>query len=74
MSEVWYIAFGLGAGVFAFAGQCLEDANRMGWRPYWTCIVMSGKLRRSMGIQLIACACGGAVFGALVAALQWMLK
>jgi hypothetical protein len=74
MSDLWYIAFGLGAGVFAFIGQCLEDANRIRWRPYWTAFKISRSYRRGMGIQLVACACGGAVFGALVAALQWMLK
>jgi hypothetical protein len=73
MSEAWYIAFGIGAGVFGYAGQCLEDAIRMRWRPYWNAFKVSKSLRRSMRIQAIACAIGGGVFGALAAALQRLL-
>jgi hypothetical protein len=73
MSEGWYIAFGAMAGVFAFVGQCTEDAIRLGWKPYWAAFAAVRPYRRSMLVQLLSCMCGGGVFGVLVAAFRILL-
>ena len=73
MSEAWYIAFGALAGVFAFLAQCIEDAYRLGWRPYLLAFTSAKSLRKSMLVQLLACVCGGAIFGMVVAAYRILL-
>ena len=74
MDWAWPIGFGAAAGMFAFVGQCVEDALRVGVRAYLRVTFHprfgSDRLRKSLLVQLASCVAGGTVFGLIVIAAR----
>jgi len=69
MNPAWIIAFDAVAGVFAFACWCTVDIYRAGWESSVSALVSDQTFRRSILIDLVAYAGGGAFVGALTVAV-----
>jgi hypothetical protein len=69
MNPAWIIAFDAVAGVVAFACWNTIDIYRAGWGPSAAAFLSDQSYRRSMLIDLLAYAGGGAYVGALTVAV-----
>jgi hypothetical protein len=68
----WVIAFDAVAGVFAFACWTAADIYQAGWGPSVAAFAADQSYRRSMLVELLAYAGGGAFVGALTVAVCFM--